>query len=130
MESVQKTVELADNALEAIHEITKGPSGNAENDDLSHLTQSIVNTIIGGSNENIGLGMEGIEEETKSTNQFKTAAELHYSNINQKQNNSGYNSAGSSRKLLGAKRRAFDRKSNESGGGYRDEGRDINTEFR
>lgn len=132
MESVQKTVDLADNALAAIYEITKRPSSNAETDDLSCLTQSICNTILSGSNENIA--MEDIEEDhqpQKPISQFKTAAELLHSNMNQKQNNnSGYNSSGTARKLLGAKRRAFDRKPNESGGGYRDEGRDINTEFR
>lgn len=72
-----------------------------------------------------------------SSNPFMTAKQALARNINQRatsQQSSGsssYNPAAQARKMLGAKRRFVDPKgTSESPAGYRDEGRDINTEFR
>ena len=145
MESIQKTVDTADSALVAIHEIIKGSNTNnaGDSDDLIYLTQSICNTLISKSDSNENIHMEIAEEdEQKPANPFMTAKQALVKNIGQRalgqssnnsnmSTNSSYNPSMQARKLLGAKRRFVDPKSNESSGnsGYRDEGRDINTEF-
>ena len=145
MESIQKTVDTADSALVAIHEIIKGSNTNnaGDSDDLIYLTQSICNTLISKSDSNENIHMEIAEEdEQKPANPFMTAKQALVKNIGQRalgqssnnsnmSTNSSYNPSMQARKLLGAKRRFVDPKSNESCGnsGYRDEGRDINTEF-
>lgn len=141
LESVQKTVDMADSALAAIHEITKGSSNSCgDSDDIICLTQSICNTLITKSDSNENIHMEIVEDDQKPANPFMTAKQALAKNIGQRalgqsnanSHNNSYNPAMQARKLLGAKRRFVDPKANESGGnsGYRDEGRDINTEFR
>lgn len=134
---------MADSALAAIHEISKGSNhtnNTGDSDDLICLTQSICNTLItkSESNENIHH-MEIVEDDQKPANPFMTAKQALAKNIGQRalgqpSNNttSSYNPSMQARKLLGAKRRFVDPKSNETDGnsGYRDEGRDINTEFK
>lgn len=134
---------MADSALAAIHEISKGTGNNTgDSDDVICLTQSICNTLISKSelNENIHH-MEIVEDNQKPANPFMTAKQALAKNIGQRalghqsSNNSttsSYNPSMQARKLLGAKRRFVDPKSNETDGnsGYRDEGRDINTEFK
>lgn len=117
------------------------PTSNySDNDDLIELANSIdntsINTVNNGSNESISL----LDDAKPSNNPFMTAKQALVRNANQKQqqqyngsSSSSYNPAAQARKMLGAKRRFVDPKSsagNEAQGGYRDEGRDINTEFR
>ena len=146
IDSVQSTINLADSALAAIHEKSKGNGNDSSNsnssidDEVISLTQSINNAIINASNSNGNDNVQVVE------NPFMTAKQALAKNIGQRSlgqshsnananannpnnNNNSYNPAVQARKLLGAKRRMVDPKSNESGG-YRDEGRDINTEFR
>jgi hypothetical protein len=145
LESIQKTVDLADSALAAIHEISKGSNItniNGDSDDLTCITQSICNTLISKSDSNENISMEVVEDDQKPINPFMTAKQALTKNIGQRSlgqsfnnncnNNSSYNPSLQARKLLGAKRRFVDPKSNDTGGNsiYRDEGRDINTEFR
>jgi hypothetical protein len=145
LESIQKTVDLADSALAAIHEISKGSNItniNGDSDDLTCITQSICNNLISKSDSNENISMEVVEDDQKPINPFMTAKQALTKNIGQRSlgqsfnnncnNNSSYNPSLQARKLLGAKRRFVDPKSNDTGGNsiYRDEGRDINTEFR
>lgn len=135
MDSVQKTVALADKALASISK-----SFNDDGEDLISLARSIDNTCItaNGSNENIRMLDES--KSLNTNNPFMTAKQALSRIANQKstsqQQNFGssnsYNPSMQARKLLGAKRRFVDPKnSNETSSvGYRDEGRDINTEFR
>lgn len=87
--------------------------------------------------------MEIVEDEQqKPSNPFMTAKQALAKNIGQRTlggqssstsnhtNNSSYNPAMQARKLLGAKRRFTDQQKPNESSGYRDEGRDINTEFR
>lgn len=118
---------MADSVLAGI----QNTSSNNSEDQIGTLTQSICDTLISASSSN-----ENINEDYRAQNSFLTAKQALIRNMNQKgtgngmgQSSSGYNPANQARKLLGAKRRFNDPKgSNESN--YRDEGRDINTEFR
>ena len=139
LDSVQKTVDLADDVLASLRK-SAPTANNSDNDDLIELANSIDNTSINtvnGSNETISL----LDDAKPANNPFMTAKQALVRNANQKQqqqyngsSSSSYNPAAQARKMLGAKRRFVDPKSiagNEAqGGGYRDEGRDINTEFR
>ena len=135
---MQKTVDLADDVLASIRKT--GCDFINENDDLISLAHSIDNTSINvnGSSESISLLDDN--KPTNSNNPFMTAKQALARNTNQTQKSgntpqytgsNSYNPAAQARKMLGAKRRFVDPKSgNETSGGYRDEGRDINTEFR
>lgn len=130
MESVQKSVNLADSVLAAIQ---LKPGNNNDEDLVGGLTQSICNTLISASSSTENISE--VTEELKPQNQFQTARQLSLKNQAQKIHGSagtgtqsGYNPASQARKLLGAKRRFNDPPKESSG--YRDEGRDINTEFR
>lgn len=143
LESIQKTVDLANSALAAIHEITSSKNNSSgDSDDLICLTQSICNTLISKSDSSDNVNMEIVEDDQqKPSNPFMTAKQALAKNVGQRtlggtasnynsnNNNNSYNPSMQARKLLGAKRRFTDQKPNESNG-YRDEGRDINTEFR
>lgn len=112
---------MADRGLTSI--LQKSRSNDEE---LIDLTQSIMIS-------------ESIEDDfnPKPQNQFQTAKQLSIKNSYQKSNTSSttstsnncYNPALQARKLLGSKRRFNEPKGNNESG-YRDEGRDINTEFR
>ena len=139
--------------MAAIHNNFKGNNSNINNynhdDDIICLTQSINNTILNsrnnGSDENIHISTGNNDIQIHESNPFMTAKQALARNINNKQlghssnigntgnsNASSYNSSMQARKLLGAKRRFVDPKSNgaNESDNYRDEGRDINTEFR
>ena len=138
MDSVQKTVDLADTVLASIRK--GGNEVNNEGDDLISLANSIDNTSINANGSNESISLLDDSKPINSNNPFMTAKQALARNINQKSGNnapqssagpSSYNPAAQARKMLGAKRRFVDPKSsNEQTGGYRDEGRDINTEFR
>ncbi len=135
-------VYAADSAFAAIHDILnhKTPS-ECKDEDLIDLTQSINNAIIGHGNDMEVSAVDNDEGKAQS-NPFMTAKQALIKNIGNNRNNSnssssssssGYNPSMQARKLLGAKRRFVDPKSNgndASHSNYRDEGRDINTEFR
>lgn len=124
-------MELVDSALAAIQQ--KHGNNTNEDDAIGGLTQSICNTLISAhsSCENMPESTEDFMANLKAQNQFQTAKQLNMKNLAQKNNsstntNNSYNPAVQARKILGAKRR-FPETPKEPG--YRDEGRDINTEF-
>ncbi len=137
MESVQRTVDLADSILADIQQTNQKSGKSAENDD--DIIGSICNNLKSTLNSVENIPPEATED-LRGQNQFQTAKQLsmmnaaaqrstNNTNTNAQSSNS-YNPALQARKLLGAKRRFNDPQPKESSSGYRDEGRDINTEFK
>lgn len=130
---------MADSALAAIQQKPRNNNIN-EDDVMGGLTQSICDTLISGgasdSCENMPETTEDFMANLKTQNQFQTAKQLNMKNQAQKNNNpqstssssNAYNPALQARKILGAKRR-FPETATPKEPVYRDEGRDINTEF-
>jgi len=140
LDSVQKTVNLANKVLSSIRK--GGNDFYNENEDLITLAQSIDSASINACGSSEGISLLDDSKPANSNNPFMTAKQALARNNNQKAGNgtpqssssglSSHNPAAQARKMLGAKRRFVDPKSTNEPppSGYRDEGRDINTEFR
>ena len=129
---------MADSILADIQQTSQKGGNSTENDE----------DIIGSICNNLKSTLSSVEnippeatEDLRVQNQFQTAKQLSMMNAAaQRSTNSSYNTSAQSsnsynpalqaRKLLGAKRRFNDPQPKESSSGYRDEGRDINTEFK
>jgi len=128
--NIKDQIGLADSIFAAINEEYCNSSGGSEAADVSDLTQAVRDANLARNHES-------------NSNPFMTARQALSKNLasgkvgnssagasNASVSNSGYNPSAQARKLLGAKRRCFESTRNESAlSTYKDEGRDISTEF-